>query len=128
MITIWCMRFLTFPSAGEEQRHYIHNVFNVLINQGFLRDQQGFESLEVVQKFYKISKLKPRKAQKVEIDILDLCPTGPHILPNQAVITCVQIDSTTSEAYYHAVRCSKFEQVINCILLAKIISTVKTGN
>ena len=89
--------------AGEEQRHYIHNTFNVLVNEGFLRDQQGVQTLEVVQKFYKITKLKPRKATKIEIDILDLCPKGAHVLPSQAVITCVQIDSSTNEAYYHAV-------------------------
>ena len=103
-----------FLLAGEEQRHYIHNTFNVLVNEGFLRDQQGVQTLEVVQKFYKITKLKPRKATKIEIDILDLCPRGLCVHPNQAVITCVQIDSTTNEAYYHAVTVSK--QTIDCIL------------
>ena len=92
--------------AGEEQRHYIHNVFNVLVNQGFLRDQQGFETLEIVQKFYQITKLTPTKVKKVEIDILDLCPTGHCVHSNQAVITCVEIDSSTNMPYYHAVRVS----------------------
>ena len=101
-----------FHLAGEEQRHYIHNTFNVLTNEGFLRDQQGIETLEVVQKFYEITKLEPRKAKKVEIDILALCPKGRYILPIQAVITCVQIYSSTNEAYYHAVKVS--QQTIDC--------------
>ena len=111
------MRFLTFPSAGEEQRHYIHNTFNVLVNQGFLRDQQGVHTLEVVQKFYEITKLKPRKVTKVKIDILDLCPRGHYVQPNQAVITCVQIDSKTKKAYYHAVTVSI--ETIDCTLASE---------
>ena len=92
--------------AGEEQRHYIHNTFNVLVNEGFLRNQQGFATLEVVHKFYEITKLTPIKVKKAEIDILDLCPRGPCVHTNQAVITCVQIDSTTNASNYHAAKVS----------------------
>ena len=105
----------TYFLAGVQQRHYIHNTFNVLVNEGFLRDQQGVQSLEVVQKFYEITKLTPRNAKKVEKDILDLCPTGSCVHSNQAVITCVEIDSTTKAPYYHAVKVSK--KTIYCILV-----------
>ena len=38
----WIINFeIIFVLAGEEQRHFVHNAFNVLINEGFLRDQQG---------------------------------------------------------------------------------------
>ena len=99
--------------AGQEQRHYIYNTFNVLANQGFLRDQQGIQTLEVVQRFYEITKLKPIKAKKVELDILDVCPTGHCVHSNQAVITCVKIDSSANVPYYHAVMVS--ELTIDCV-------------
>ena len=38
------VRLQRFASAGEEQRHYIHNTFNCLVNEGFLRDQQGVQT------------------------------------------------------------------------------------
>ena len=38
----WSCNFvLIFVIAGEDQRHFVHNAFNILINEGFLRDQQG---------------------------------------------------------------------------------------
>ena len=45
---------LNFVSAGEEQRHLVHNAFNILVNEGLMRDEQEVYTLEVVQKFYEI--------------------------------------------------------------------------
>ena len=98
---------LSFFLAGEEQRHFTHNAFNVLVNEGFLRNQQGVHTLEIVQKFYLTINRVPGRAVKVEKDILDVCPSGLYVLPNQAVITCVRINSVTKEKCYHAVRVSK---------------------
>ena len=93
-------------SAGEEQRHFVHNAFNVLINEGFLRDQQGAQSLEVVQNFYEIIKEPMRKAIKQVKDLNTLFPPGKFTLDYQAVIILVYEDSKTNEKCYHAVRVS----------------------
>ena len=92
--------------AGHEQRHFVQNAFNVLVNEGFLRDQQGFQSLDVVQKFFEIIKEPMSKAKLVEKDLNSICPAGNFTLYRQAVIIMVQEDSQTNIEYYHAVRVS----------------------
>ena len=99
--------FLLRHLACEEQRHFVHNSFNILVNEGFLRDQQGAHSLEVVQKFYEIIKEKPSRAIKEAQDLRTLCPPGVFTLKYQAVIMLLYEDSQTMEKYYHAVRVSK---------------------
>ena len=96
-----------FVLAGEEQRHFVHNAFNVLINEGFFRDQQGVYTLEVVQQFYQIIKKTPTEATKMEDNLETLCPSGVFTFDNQAVITLVYDDSNTNQKYYHAVRVSR---------------------
>ena len=58
--------FFTFVQAGQEQKHFVHNALNVLVHEGFLRDQQGVQSLEVVQKIHEIIKKKPRRATRAQ--------------------------------------------------------------
>ena len=117
-----CTFEFMFVLAGEEQRHFVHNAFNVLVNEGFLHDQQGVHTLEVVQKFHEIikeksekarkpkknkTKEKPRKATVVVANLETYCPGGVFTFDNQAVITLVYEDSNTKEKYYHAVRVSE---------------------
>ena len=91
-------------SAGEEQRHFVNNAFNILINEGFLRDQQGVQTLEVVQKFYEIINESMRKATVVVKDLNTFCPSGKWTLDYQAVVILVYEDSQSNEKGYHAVR------------------------
>ena len=77
------------------------------MNEGFLCDKQRILSLEVVEKFYEMTKQKPRKATRQVKNILDLCPAGHFVLQNQAVIFCVYDDSKTNNEYFHAVRVFK---------------------
>ena len=118
----------TLFSADEEQRHFVHNAFNVLTNEGFLRDQQGVQSLEVVQEFYKIIKEKPRRATQVAKDLESLCGSipGKFTLDYQAVITLVYEDSNTNEKYYHAVRVSK--QFLMSVLIDLIAPLVNVDH
>ena len=81
-----------------------HNAFNILVNEGFLRDQQGVQTLEVVQEFYKIVNEKPRKATRVKKDLIDFC--GKYTLLYHAVITLLYHDSNTNVKSFHAVRVS----------------------
>ena len=93
-------------SAGEEQRHVVENAFNVLVNEGFLREQQGVHTLEVVQKFHEIINEPIGRATMAKKDLMDFC--GRHFLPYYGVITLVKIDSTTNDKNFHAVRLSNF--------------------
>ena len=92
--------------AGEEQRHFIHNAFNVLINEGFFHDRQGVHTLAAVQKLHEIIKEKPRTATVATENLEKLCPRGVYTFHPQAVITLVQEDSITNQKYYHAARVS----------------------
>ena len=93
-------------SAGEEQRHVVENAFNLLVNEGFLREQQGVHTLEVVQKFHEIINEPIGRATMAKKDLMDFC--GRHFLPYYGVITLVKIDSTTNDKNFHAVRLSNF--------------------
>ena len=95
----------------------IENAFNVLVNEGFLRDQQGVQSLEVVQNFYEIINEPIRRARLVKKNLMDFYRKytllyqdfkGKYTFSYEAVITLVFEDSETSEKYFHAVRVSKF--------------------
>ena len=92
--------------AGEEQRHFIENAFNVLVNEGFLRDQQGVHTLEVVQKFYEIIKEPIGRATMMKKDLTNYREHS-GTLERHAVITLVKEDSNTGEKELHAVRVSK---------------------
>ena len=86
-----------FGLAGEEQRNFVHNAFNVLVNEGFLRDQQGIHTLEIVQKLHGIIKEKPREASFEEVNLETFSPRGVYTFHDQAVITLVYEDSSTNE-------------------------------
>ena len=100
-------------SAGEEQRHVVENAFNVLVNEGFLREQQGVHTLEVVQKFHEIINEPIGRATMAKKDLMDFC--GRHFLPYYGVITLVKIDSTTNDKNFHAVRLSNFRSFFSSI-------------
>ena len=96
--------FSHHTSAGVEQQHYVENALNILVNEGFLRDQQGVQSLEAVQKFYNIIKQPMRKATMhfEDLNSKDYCPDGRFTLKIQAVIVLFYEDSKTNEMSYHA--------------------------
>ena len=99
--------------AGEEQRHFVENAFNILVNEGFLRDEQGVHTLEAVQKIHEIIQEPMREATMEWRDLNSYCPAGKFTLFYQAVITLVYQVSQSDEIYYHAVRVS--------IILIKLI-------
>ena len=86
------------PSAGENQLHVIRNVFNVLGNHGFLRDQ-GVLTLETVQEFYRLIREKPKPASMKVSKLLDFCPPSVEIceLDNQPVITLMKTSSISGQ-------------------------------
>ena len=103
--------------------HMVENAFNVLVNEGFLREQQGVQTLEAVQKFYEIINESMGRATMVKKDLMDL--SKKHSLQykdsmgylrytflDQAVITLVLTDSATNKEYFHAVRVSKLSNKI----------------
>ena len=96
---------LLFVLVGVEQQHFVHNAFNILVNEGFLRDQQGVQTLEVVQKFYKIINERPRKAIMVKKCMYEFCKK--QSLEHHAVITLLYDDSKTNFETVHAVRVPK---------------------
>ena len=102
--TKFCI-LLLFVLAGVEQQHFVHNAFNILVNEGFLRNQQGVQTLEVVQKFYAIINEKPRKATMEEKCMYEFCKK--QTLKNHAVITLLYDDSETNVETVHAVKVSK---------------------
>ena len=103
----WLIFFQLKISDGVEQQHLLRNAFNVLSNEGFLRDKQGVLTLEVVQIFYRIINEQPRNATLVVEDLNNF--RGKHTLSPKPVITLVKEDSETKEAYFHAVRVSKIQ-------------------
>ena len=107
-ISLFQKLFSHHISAGVEQQHYVHNALNILVNEGFLRNQQGAQSLEAVQKFYNIIKQPMRKATMhfEDLNSKDYCPDGKSILEIQAVIVLFQEDSKTNEVFFHAAKVS----------------------
>ena len=79
--------------------------------EGFLRDEQGVHSLEVVQKFHEIINEPTRKATMMKKDLNSFCGwSGKVTLDYHAVINLVYEDSQSNDKYYHAVRVS----IISC--------------
>ena len=82
----------------------VRNAFNILINEGFLRDKQGVQTLEAVQTFYGIIKEPMRTAKMGVKDLKSFCQAGGSTL--RAVITLFYEDSESNDQFYHAVRVS----------------------
>ena len=105
----------------------IHNAFNILANEGFLRDQ-GILSLESVQEFYKIIQQEPRNATMRVTNLLDFCNqpgfNEPDYLP---VITLTTKSSTTGKVQGHAVVLCDYGRYENSLVLATIDSGSENG-
>ena len=103
------------------------NVFNVLGNGGFLREQ-GILSLESVQEFYKIIKQEPEDATMSVTNLLYFCyKSGYHDLPHKPVITLTNTSSRTGETNGHAVVLDKYDRDEDCLVLTCIDSASETG-
>ena len=113
--------------AGEYQIHITRNVFNVLGNRGFLRDQ-GILSLESVQEFYKIIDEEPRDASKRVANLLYFCSqAGYHELSYKPVITLTNKNSRTGETQCHNVVLDKYDRDEEILVLTTIDSLSETG-
>ena len=105
----------------------ITNVFNVLANGGFLRDQ-GVLSLESVQEFYNIIDEEPLPATMRAMDVLDFCYQHEYKKPNyRPVITLTNKSSKTGKTQGHAVVLNDFELYEDCLVLKTIDSASKDG-
>ena len=125
-ISLFQELFSHHTSAGVEQRHYVKNALNILVNEGFLRDQQGVQSLEAVQKYYNIIKQPTGKATMLSED-LNSFPNGRFTLKILAVIVLFQEDSKTNEVSYHAVKVSinSNDVIFRFFLFKKLTSIIK---
>ena len=114
-------------SAGDYQVHVIKNVFNVLGNAGFFRDQ-GILSLGSVQNFYEKIEEEPRNATQRVSNLLDFCDQpGHHELPHKPVITLTHTSSTTGVTQGHAVVLDKYDRDEDCLVLTTIDSNTESG-
>ena len=114
-------------SASDIQGHTFENLFNVLVNQGFLRDQ-GILSLETVQEFYKIIQEEPKYASMRKTHLLTFCyETGFHVLDYQPVITLIRISSRTGRVDGHAVVLHSYDRDDDILVLTTIDSASPTG-
>ena len=79
-------------SACPEQAHFYYNTFNVLANEGFLRDTQGILTLESVLMFYESIKQERKWATLETPDfIYEICnKLGDYKLNPQPVISVTQ--------------------------------------
>ena len=103
------------------------NLFNVLVNQGFLRDQ-GILSLETVQELYKIIQEEPKPATVRVTHLLTFCyQTGYHELDYQPVITLIRISSRTGRVDGHAVVLHSYDRDDDILVLTTIDSASPTG-
>ena len=113
--------------AGENQQHITRNAFNVLANEGFLRDQ-GILSLESVQKFYQIIKEEPSNASMMIKNLLSFCnQLGYNELGHQPVITLVKRNSTTGDTQGHAVVLHSYNRGDDYLVLLTADSASATG-
>ena len=113
--------------AGEIQRHITRNVFNVLANQGFLRDQ-GILSLESVQEFYDVINEEPKHAHMRMTHLLTFCiQPGYHELEYQPVITLIIKNSKTGNVQGHAVVLHSYDRDEDILVLTTIDSASSTG-
>ena len=103
------------------------NLFNVLVNGGFLRDQ-GILSLETVQEFYEIIEENPKTASMRKTHLLTFCNRpGYHELDYQPVITLVKISSRTGRVDGHAVVLQSYDRDDNILVLTTIDSASPNG-
>ena len=94
--------------AGESQGHIVENAFNVLANNGFLRDQ-GILTLESVQQFYAAIGQDPKRATLMTPNLLDVCcELGSHELVHRPVITLRKI--IDGQDSFHAVAVKSYER------------------
>ena len=96
----------------------IRNVFNVLGNHGFLRDQ-GVLTLEVVQQFYRLIREKPKPASVKVSNLLEFCPPTSDIceLDDQPVITLMKKYSDTESKDFHVVVLNSYSRDKNYLTL-----------
>ena len=130
---LYCFNSLVNPwknstiLAGDIQGHIVKNVFNVLANQGFLRDQ-GILSLDTVQQFYKIIEQQPNYATMRMTNLLVFCyQPGFHELDYQPLITLIRISSRTGRVDGHAVVLHSYNRGENYLVLLVIDSASSTG-
>ena len=115
----------TFISAGENQIHIVENAFNVLANEGFLRDQ-GILTLESIQQFYKALAKEPKKATLKTQSLLGVCKQqGFHKLDNQPVISLAKTEN--GETSFHAVVVKSYNRSEDYLELTTIDSLSETG-
>ena len=112
-------------SACNDQGHVFYNAFNVLANEGFLRDDQGILTLESIQTFYESINQKPKRATLETPDLHDICNKfGFHKLCPQPVISVVQRreeydenDQIEWKHYYHNFAVKFFDKAEDCFEL-----------
>ena len=112
-------------SAGENQDHILENAFNVLSNDGFLRDQ-GILTLESVQEFYKTIKHELKRATLITSNLLETCyEDGSHELSPRPVI----ILTTTQYGIVsgHSVVVKSYDRSEDCLELTTVDSLSETG-
>ena len=115
----------TVFSAGENQDHILENAFNVLGNEGFLRDQ-GILTLESVQEFYKIIGQEPKRTTLLTKNLLEICDQiGFHELDHQPVITLTRTEN--DKVCYHAVVVKSYDRSEDYLELTTIDSLSETG-
>ena len=114
--------------AGENQLHVIKNVFNVLANHGFLRDQ-GVLTLQVVQHFYAMIREKPEPATIKVSTLLDVCEPSANFreLENQPVITLMKECSDTGAKSYHVVVLEGYNRDNEYLTMFTIDTLSETG-
>ena len=98
------MFFKFFFVDSEEQQHCVANAFNILTNEGFLRDQQGVQTLEVVQKFYEITGQKLERATLKISNLLDFCNRiGDDVEVQPKPVLTLKKTTENGETCFHAV-------------------------
>ena len=103
------------------------NLFNVLANPGFLRDQ-GILSLESVQAFYSAIEEERKDAFLSTTDLLVFCyQPGYHKLDYQPVISLIRTSSRTGRVDGHAVVLHSYDRDDDILVLTTIDSASPTG-
>ena len=110
-------------SAGDDQVHILRNAFNILGNEGFLREQ-GVLSLESVQEFYKIIKEEPVPASLSVMNLLDFCDKPGFNEPDYLPVIAI---CETGETLGHAVVLSDYDRYEDELILSTIDSAAENG-
>ena len=114
------------PLDGEEQQHRVSNAFNILANEGFLRDQQGVQTLEVVNEFYKIIEQELKRATLKVSNLLSFCgKISDHEVEPKPVITLTKTEN--GETFGHAVVLKSYDRSEDYLDLITIDSLSATG-